>query len=130
MYSGPFLVVDVLSPVNVVVQRSVRANRIVIHIDKLKRCFSKTPKPWIAVASEVQRDAGTVVDSEDEVEDGEDDEGGVPAPKTPRQSGKPERVKRGVPAPITPRQPEEHSLRRTNEEDVQGDAQGDEPDGR
>ena len=45
-YTGPFLVVDVLSAVNVVIQKSKRAVRLVIHIDKLKAYLGDAPAVW------------------------------------------------------------------------------------
>ena len=43
---GPFLIVDVINAVNYVVQRSPKANKQVVHVDKLKRCYSETRSPW------------------------------------------------------------------------------------
>ena len=46
-YSGPFLIVAVLGPVNVRLQRSKRTRPFVVHIDKVKPFLGDTPSPWI-----------------------------------------------------------------------------------
>ena len=46
-YSGPWLILKMLGPVNAVIQRSKNTHPIVVHIDKLKPCFGKTPKSWL-----------------------------------------------------------------------------------
>jgi len=48
MYTGPYLVIRVIPPVNYVVQKSQRSRPFVVHCDKLKRCFSPTPPSWLA----------------------------------------------------------------------------------
>jgi len=52
LYSGPFLVVGVLGPVNVRIQASKRSKPFIVHIDKLKRCLGPTPESWIVGSSE------------------------------------------------------------------------------
>jgi hypothetical protein len=47
MCGRPFLLVDVLGTINLVVQKSARANKQVIHVDKIKKRFSMTPKSWL-----------------------------------------------------------------------------------
>ena len=47
-YTGPFLIVRVIEPVNYVLQKSQRAKPFVVHTDKIKRCFSQTPTSWIS----------------------------------------------------------------------------------
>jgi len=47
LYSGPYLVVQRLGPVNLILQRSARAKRFITHVDKLKRCLSPTPTSWL-----------------------------------------------------------------------------------
>jgi len=47
-YSGPFLVVAVTSSVNVIIQRSPKAKKFVVHIDKVKPFLSETPTSWLA----------------------------------------------------------------------------------
>jgi hypothetical protein len=46
-YTGPYLVVRVIEPVNFVLQKTPRAKPFVIHADKLKKCYSSTPPSWI-----------------------------------------------------------------------------------
>ena len=48
LYTGPYLVVRVIPPVNYVLQRTQRSAPFVVHCDKLKRCFSPTPPSWLA----------------------------------------------------------------------------------
>jgi transposase InsO family protein len=47
-YTGPFLIVRVIEPVNYVLQMSQRAKPFVVHTDKIKRCFSQTPTSWLS----------------------------------------------------------------------------------
>ena len=47
-YQGPFLVVEVINNVNYVIQRTPRANKQVVHVDKLKICYSELRNSWIA----------------------------------------------------------------------------------
>jgi len=47
-FSGPFLVIAVTSSVNVTLQRSPRAKKFVVHIDKVKPYMSAVPKSWLA----------------------------------------------------------------------------------
>jgi len=42
-YSGPFLIIKILGAVNLRIQKSNRANPIVVHVDKVKQCMGKTP---------------------------------------------------------------------------------------
>jgi len=47
MFSGPYLVTQVLGPVNVRIQLTRRSQPMVAHIDKLKRCLGVTPTNWL-----------------------------------------------------------------------------------
>ena len=47
MYTGPFLVIKVLGPVNVLLQAKEKSTPFVSHIDKLKICLGETPKSWL-----------------------------------------------------------------------------------
>jgi len=47
MYSGPYLVIKVLGPVNVVIQLTARSLTQVVHVDKLKKCLGDHPKSWL-----------------------------------------------------------------------------------
>ncbi len=53
-YTGPFLVIKNLDPVNVVLQLNRRAKPFVTHVDKLKRCLGETPLSWIDQEMESQ----------------------------------------------------------------------------
>ena len=46
-YTGPYLVVRVLSSLTYQIQRSRRANMQVVHVDKLKKVQGETPEPWV-----------------------------------------------------------------------------------
>jgi len=43
-YSGPYMVIDTPSPVNVKIQRSVKAKAFTVHIDKVKPYMQEPPK--------------------------------------------------------------------------------------
>ena len=47
LYTGPFLVIDQVGPVNFIIQKAQRADPLVVHVDKLKFCESKTPSSWL-----------------------------------------------------------------------------------
>jgi hypothetical protein len=47
MYTGPYLIVKAIAPVNFAIQKSSHSKVIVVHADKLKRCFSATPESWL-----------------------------------------------------------------------------------
>jgi hypothetical protein len=48
MYTGPFLVVQVMGPVNVKLQSTPRSQPFVSHIDKLKLCLGPHPVGWLS----------------------------------------------------------------------------------
>ena len=48
MYTGPFLVVRVMGPVNVKQQSTPRSQPFVSHIDKLKLCLGPHPAGWLS----------------------------------------------------------------------------------
>ena len=52
-YSGPFLVVKVLDPVNLILQQSKRSQPFVTHVDKVKTCKGSNPKNWLTVPIDV-----------------------------------------------------------------------------
>ena len=63
-FNGPFLVVKVIGPVNVMIQRSKRAHPFCVHIDKLKPYVAEClPKSWLPEANVPPPSA--VVDGED-----------------------------------------------------------------
>jgi len=47
-YSGPFLVIELLGAVNLSIQKSARANPMVVYIDKVKQCMGETPVSWLS----------------------------------------------------------------------------------
>jgi len=47
IYSGLFLVTKILGSVNLRIQKSVRANQMVVHVDKVKQCMGETPVSWL-----------------------------------------------------------------------------------
>ena len=47
MYTGPFMVIKEIGPVNVVIQQSRRSKPLVVHVDKLKPCLAETPPSWL-----------------------------------------------------------------------------------
>ena len=51
-YTGPYLVIDTPSPVNVVIQQSVRAKPATVHIDKIKLYIREPPDSWLSMANE------------------------------------------------------------------------------
>jgi hypothetical protein len=46
-YTGPYLVVRVISPCNFVLQKSKQSKQFVVHGDKLKKCLGATPFNWL-----------------------------------------------------------------------------------
>jgi len=46
-YSGPYLVKEILGTVNLRLQKTVRANKMVVHVDKVKHCTGNTPVSWL-----------------------------------------------------------------------------------
>jgi len=46
-YTGPYLVVRLLLPNDVVLQKSKRAKSFVVHRDKVKLCYGVTPESWL-----------------------------------------------------------------------------------
>ena len=47
MYSGPFLIIEQIGPVNFVIQRTAKEEPKIVHIDKMKLYLGDTPKTWI-----------------------------------------------------------------------------------
>ena len=47
LYIGPFLVTERLGPVNYVIQRSAKADPLIVHIDKLKAYVGDPPVNWL-----------------------------------------------------------------------------------
>jgi len=72
-YVGPYLIVRAIAPVNFVIQRSARAKPIVVHIDKLKKCYGQTPESWLTVTEPAgcEDSAADVASSESQLETGD-----------------------------------------------------------
>jgi hypothetical protein len=45
-YTGPFLVMEKLGPVNYIIQKSQKADPIIVHVDKLKAFEGEPPSNW------------------------------------------------------------------------------------
>lgn len=65
MYSGPFLVVQVVGPVNVRLQASKRSASFLSHIDKLKHCRGPTPESWLESGGGHEQEVGENEDTAD-----------------------------------------------------------------
>ena len=50
MYTGPYLIIRFIGPVNYVLQKTPRSKPFVVHTDKLKMCFGPTPTSWLRAA--------------------------------------------------------------------------------
>jgi hypothetical protein len=46
-YNGPFLVLDRIGPVTYRIQKSAKADPLIVHVDKLKVYEGKTPTSWL-----------------------------------------------------------------------------------
>jgi len=46
-YSGPFLIVAILGPVNFRIQKTSRSGALVVHVDKIKRYYGVPPDTWL-----------------------------------------------------------------------------------
>jgi len=51
-YTGPYLVVRIIEPVNCVLQKSAKSKPFVAHVDKLKRCYGETPTSWLSAEAD------------------------------------------------------------------------------
>ena len=52
-YTGPYLIVRVIQPVNCVLQRSAKSKPFVVHFDKLKKCYGPTPSSWLSAETSI-----------------------------------------------------------------------------
>jgi len=50
-YIGQFLVIENLGAVNLKIQKSARANAMVVHVDNIKHCAGVTPASWLGGVS-------------------------------------------------------------------------------
>ena len=57
-YGGLYVVVQVQSKITVSIQKSMRAERFVVHIKKLKRYEGDAPESWLTTSSDGAGDAG------------------------------------------------------------------------
>jgi hypothetical protein len=55
-FTGPFLVLKVLGPVNYMIQRSSRSTPQVVHVDKLKPFYGPTPRDWAAAIHTIREE--------------------------------------------------------------------------
>ena len=68
LYTGPYLVTQVMGPVNVKIQLSRRAQPFIVHVDKLKLCLGETPNSWLSEPPEEgQSPAGFELQTEEDV---------------------------------------------------------------
>ena len=81
-YSGPFLVIATPSPVNVTVQRTVKAKPFTVHIDKVKPYTQEPPKSWLKDAKVEGKNEVAVQVDPDSFEAGEE----KPENRTPEPS--------------------------------------------
>ena len=47
-YTGPYLIMRMIEPVNCILQRSAKSKPFVAHFDKLKHCYGETPISWLS----------------------------------------------------------------------------------
>jgi hypothetical protein len=47
MYAGPFLVIEQISPVTFLIQKSEKADPLVVHVDKLKLTENDGQQSWL-----------------------------------------------------------------------------------
>lgn len=60
-FSGPYLILEVLPPVNLKIQRSPKSKPFIVHFDKVKPWIGDAPKSWIP--DEVDSEHFTVLES-------------------------------------------------------------------
>jgi len=60
LYDGPFLLIDFIGEVNVVLQRTEKSKKFVTHIDKIKVCLGETPKSWLSKSKTRNKDIPVV----------------------------------------------------------------------
>jgi len=58
-YIGPYLITRLIEPVNCVLQKSAKSKPFVVHMDKLKKCYSMTPHSWLESESPTDVDIVT-----------------------------------------------------------------------
>jgi hypothetical protein len=100
-YTGPYLIVRAIEPVNYVLQKSVRSKPFVVHIDKLKRCFGETPVSWLVDPNVVDKEVLYV--SPPTIDNGQS-EAATPTPVLTQVTPAREKTQKRALTPI----PEEH----------------------
>jgi len=50
-YSGPYLITEILGSVNLRLQKSAKANKMVVHVHKVKHCTGTTTASWLGTDS-------------------------------------------------------------------------------
>jgi hypothetical protein len=64
LYTGPYLIVEMIDSHNAVIQRSQRSRSLVVHCDKMKLCLAETPPSWLQDATPTVKLAGTQITSQ------------------------------------------------------------------
>jgi len=54
-YTGPFLIIRKIEPVNFVLQRSARSKPFVVYASKLQKCYGLTPVSWLKAGPDHSR---------------------------------------------------------------------------
>lgn len=76
MYGGPYLILRKVGPVNLAIQKTRRSKPIIVHVDKVKICKSKTPQNWLNEQEESEEKEDTVqVNQKTAISSGSDSEG-------------------------------------------------------
>ena len=55
-YTGPYLVIRKIEPVNFVLQRSPKSKPFVVYVNKIKKCFGELPVSWVKPEHGLARD--------------------------------------------------------------------------
>ena len=63
MYSGPYLVLKCLGPVNLRIQRTRRAKPLIVHVDKVKPYYGEPPTSWLKTAEVNSDDTASTLEA-------------------------------------------------------------------
>ena len=105
-FSGPYLVVRVIDPVNLVLQRNSKAKTFVVHNDKVKRFQGEPPRSWLDQVGGPSAETSTQQTERKESGDASELDDGVvesdtdPHSSQPRGSPCAERTKRKIIKPV------------------------------
>jgi len=80
---GPFLITREIPPLNFVIHKSKRAKPEVVHVDKLKKCYGETPRPWLVDESMPKiggLESGQLLTNDDHRREGDDSSTVEPCP--------------------------------------------------